>query len=268
MTQRQQPLAPTLPVFLRRRVPRVSLPQPDCATTNHVASGNGGRARRTTPMGCGSSSDADNGIPVKTAVMVIGESPHKGRTGTVKVAGAKKTVVTVMDKIDSDGELTLKTVLLIATGPAGGDPEPESLEEEETPEALKRREKDLARERKAAAAKASKEGKKVSASTADGRTLEMERDESGKVVIAAERKHKSKKKKLQDGRTATEKKAAAERAEGGRGTKYKLNKERNKKGGLDLGSISATSNVNGSSSGAKGGGTGGVVKRSGAKLAP
>ena len=61
-------------------------------------------------MGCGSSSaDRDDGIPEGTVVMVIGESPHKGRTGTVKVAGAKKTVVTFMDKIDSDEELSLKT---------------------------------------------------------------------------------------------------------------------------------------------------------------
>jgi hypothetical protein len=95
----------------------------------------------------------------------------------------------------------------------------------------------------------------------------MERDSSGKVVIAAERKHKSKKKKLQDGRTATEKKAALENAGAGRSTKYKLNKERNK-GGLDLGAISANSNVKGASDGAKGGGTGGVVKRSGARMAP
>eukprot|EP01046_Picozoa_sp_COSAG06_P020565 COSAG06_NODE_1510_length_9237_cov_9.498140_3_plen_219_part_00 len=213
-------------------------------------------------MGCGASAggDVDFGIPENTVVMVVGESPHRGRTGTVAKAGAKKTVVKFMDKIDVDEELTLATKLLIATGPAGGDrkPESESEDEEEDEEERRRRERQQARERKAAAAKVAKKGKKATVEAGDGRTLEMERDESGKVVIAAERKHKSKKKKLQDGRTAKEKEAAAEKAASGRSSKYKLNKERNK-GGLDVSMISSNSNVKGASDKAQGG-TGGAAK--------
>ena len=78
-------------------------------------------------------------------------------------------------------------------------------------------------------------------------------------MYAHGRKHKSKKKKLQDGRTAKEKEAAAEKAANGRGTKYKLNKER-KKAALDVSMISSNSNVKGASEKIIGGGTGGGAK--------
>ena len=215
-------------------------------------------------MGCGASAggEIDFGIPENTVVMVVGESPHKGRTGTVAKAGAKKTLVKFMDKIDVDEEVMLATKLLIATGPAGGDRKPETDEEdeEEDEEERKKRERQQARERKAAAAKVAKKGKKAVVEAGDGRALELQRDGSGKVVIAAERKHRSKKKKLQDGRTAKEKEAAAQKAATGRGSKYKLNKER-KKGGLDVSLISSNSNIKGASDKAGGGGgSGGAVK--------
>lgn len=201
-------------------------------------------------MGCGASAavDVDFGIPENTVVMVVGESIHKGRTGTVAKAGVKKTLVKFMDKIDVDEEVTLATKLLIATGPAGGgrEPESDSDEDQETEEERKKRERQQARERKAAAAKVAKKGKKVVVEAGDGRELQLERDTSGKVIIAAERKHRSKKKKLQDGRTARDKEAAAQKAASGRSSKYKLNKERNK-GGLDVSLISSNSNVKGAS---------------------
>jgi hypothetical protein len=213
-------------------------------------------------MGCGASAggDVDFGIPENTVVMVVGESKHKGRTGTIAKAGPKKSLVKFMDKIDADEEIMLATSLLIATGPAGGAREPESeSEEEEDEEERKKRERLQARERKAAAAKVAKKGKKAVVQASDGRSLELERDSSGKVIIAAERKHKSKKKKLQDGRTAKEKQAAAENAASGRGTKYKLNKERNK-GGLDVSMISSNSNIKGASEKPIRSGAGGAAK--------
>lgn len=274
-------------------VPDHSLPGPSCSawlhlTCDHRLSGPSGsawlthwgvigwaagRLRRedwrccdlidSLGMGCGASAggDVDFGIPENTVVMVVGESPHKGRTGTIAKAGPKKTLVKFMDKIDADEEIMLATKLLIATGPAGGarEPESDSEEEEEDEAERKKRERQQARERKAAAAKVAKKGKKAVVEASDGRTLELERDASGKVVIAAERKHKSKKKKLQDGRTAKEKEAAAEKAASGRGTKYKLNKER-KKGGLDVSMISSNSNIKGASEKTAGGGTGGGAK--------
>eukprot|EP01043_Picozoa_sp_COSAG02_P068706 COSAG02_NODE_11505_length_1710_cov_5.982863_1_plen_86_part_10 len=84
-------------------------------------------------MGCGASAggDVDFGIPENTVVMVVGESKHKGRTGTIAKAGPKKSLVKFMDKIDADEEIMLATNLLIATGPAGGAREPESESEEE-----------------------------------------------------------------------------------------------------------------------------------------
>ena len=178
------------------------------------------------PMGCGASAggrDVDMGIPENTTVQVVGESPHQGRTGTVKKAGPKKTLVLFMDKIDEDEEIVLKTKLLIATGPAGGVRPDSSSDEEEDPETLRQREKEQAQQRKAAAAKVKKKGKKEKVSGKDGRELEMERSKSGKVVIAAEAKHRSTKKKYQDRRSTAEK----DRSDSS--SKYKLNKVRTRR---------------------------------------
>ena len=177
-------------------------------------------------MGCGASAggrDVDMGIPENTTVQVVGESPHQGRTGTVKKAGPKKTLVLFMDKIDEDEEIVLKTKLLIATGPAGGVRPDSSSDEEEDPETLRRREKEQAQQRKAAAAKVKKKGKKEKVTGKDGRELEMERSKTGKVVIAAEAKHRSTKKKYQDRRSTAEK----DRSDSS--SKYKLNKVRTRR---------------------------------------
>ena len=117
----------------------------------------------------------------------------------------------------------LKTKLLIATGPAGGVRPDSSSDEEEDPETLRRREKEQAQQRKAAAAKVKKKGKKEKVTGRDGRELEMERSKTGKVVIAAEAKHRSTKKKYQDRRSTAEK----DRSDSS--SKYKLNKVRTRR---------------------------------------
>ena len=149
--------------------------------------------------------------------------------------GVKMTTVAFYDKIGVDEQLRIPTSVLVATSPPGGrrvEAELPEVTEEDREAYRKEQAEKLKEERKKATSKIAKQGsgKRTKSKSGDGRDVEIGTD-GGKLVISSERKHKSKKKHLQDRRTEKEKETAA----AGKGSKYRLHKDRNQMSkGLDV----------------------------------